>query len=62
MALDGGLVEHTAHVLVAFRRTAAGVLFGVLLTSGAGSHPGSELGRGRKRAGRDPDFGDNLLS
>jgi hypothetical protein len=35
--------------------------FGAFLTSGAGSHPGSELGRGRKRAGRDPNFGDNLL-
>jgi hypothetical protein len=36
------------------------VLFGALLTSGAGSHPGSELGRGRKRADRDANFGDNL--
>ena len=33
-----------------------------VLPSGAGSQPGSELGCGRKRAGRDPNFGDNLLS
>src|SRR6266576_6738489 len=41
-----GLVEHAAHVFVAFRRTAAGVLFGAFFLSGTGSHPGSELGRG----------------
>jgi hypothetical protein len=39
-----GLVEHPAHVFVAFRGTAARVLFGGFFLSGTGSHPGSELG------------------
>src|ERR1700737_2979010 len=52
-----GLIEHPAHVFVAFRRTAAGVLFGAFFLSGTGSHPGSELGREGKRAAlnRCPD-------
>src|ERR1700732_331166 len=52
-----GLVEHPAHVFVAFRRTAAGVLFGSFYLSGTGSHPGSEFGRGGERAGCHSYFG-----
>ena len=55
------LVQHTSQVFVAFCRTATGVLFGTFFLAGTGSHPGSELGRRRKRACRYSCFSDDLL-
>src|SRR6266851_6035215 len=51
-----GLVEHAAHVFVAFRRAAAVVLFNAFVLSGTGPHPGSKLCRGGERAGRHSHF------
>src|SRR3979490_58395 len=53
-----GLIEHPAHVFVAFRRTAAGVLFGAFFLSGTGretSWPSPPLRRSPAELNRCPD-------
>ena len=55
------LVQHSPQIFIAFGTATAAVLFGTFVLSGTGSHPRSEFGRLRKRAGLHPHFRDHLL-
>ena len=57
----GGLIQHAAHLSIAFGAAVTVVDAGTLLIARSGAHPGRELFRRWKRGGAGTDFRDDLL-